>query len=237
MTSVLTIEGKEYVPATIAGKKFGYTKDYLLLRIKQGYIEGQKIGNKWYVHLPSAEGYFKNAKEEQIARRRSLSIERREEIKKYEHAKKSHGHHTALVETLVIVVIGLSIGATGYLGVAENSQQASVHEGFLASLAKSFYSFISPEPEVVHIAVSVPTTTPVNATSARIATTTHTSLIVAPDELFTATTVDEIRDSFSDPVSVSVDPGNSDTGIITPIFKNEREGDAYRFLLVPVKHN
>ena len=235
MTSVLTIDGKEYVPATIAGKKFGYTKDYLLLRIKQGFIEGQKIGNKWYVHLPSAEGYFKNAKDEQLARRRSLSIERREEIKKHEQTKKLHGRHTALAETLVIVVIGLSVGATGYLGTAGNTQQASVHESFFASLAKSLYSFISPQTEVVHIAVSAPTTTPVNAISACVATTTHTSLIVAPDELFTATTVDEIRDSFSDPVSVSVDPENPDTGIITPVFKNEREGDNYRFLLVPVK--
>ena len=69
--------------------------------------------------------------------------------------------------------------------------------------------------------------------STRIGTTTVTSFVVAPDELFTSTTIDSIRDSFSDQVEVTIDPNNPDTGIITPEFK-EGKGEPYRFLMVPV---
>lgn len=237
MSGTLIIDGKEFVSATIAGKQFGYTKDYLLLRIKQGYIEGQKIGNKWYVHLPSAENYFRTAEIERETRKRVMSMERKEEIKRYASSRKSVTHHAAVIETLVIVVIGLSLGATGYLGTT-TMNQASVHDGFFSSLARSLYLLITPPPETRSIHVNTPIETSAedeSAISARVGTTSYTSLIVAPEELFTTTTVEEIQDSFSDPVSVSVDPENPDTGIITPIFKDGKQRNEYRFLMVPVK--
>lgn len=246
MTSVLTIEGKEYVPATIAGKHFGYTKDYILLLTKQGHIDGQKIGNKWYVNIPSAEKYFNTARIKQEVRKKSISQERKAELKKYTQVrtqtKKSSSYRVVGIEAIVVVVLALSIGATGYLGIAP--QQAMVHEGaygFFENIAQSIYAFFSPKSETtvtVREASSAlhengSTTMEDESLSVSVGTTTHTSIIVAPDEVFTATTVEAIQDSFSDPVEVSVDPKNPQTGIITPVFK-EKKGENYRFLMVPV---
>jgi len=67
-----TINGKTYTPATDVGKHFGYTKDYILMLVKQGKIEGEKVGNKWYAYLPSATEYFNIAKQEQAERRQAI---------------------------------------------------------------------------------------------------------------------------------------------------------------------
>lgn len=236
MANVLTIEGKEYTPATDAGKHFGYTKDYLLMLIKNGKIEGRKIGHKWYVHVPTAAEFFKTSELVREARRKAISEARKTELKIHTRTRAKSHSHVALVETLAIVVIGLAIGATGYLGtVATPSAAIQGNYSFLEQLAVSVYRFVSPETSVVVHTNTQPKNPSLEATavSAQIATTTYTSLVVAPDELFTATSVESIQESFSDPVTVSIDPENPQTGIITPIFK-EGNGDAYRFLMVPV---
>lgn len=235
MANALTIEGKEYVPATIAGKHFGYTKDYLLMLIKEGKIEGQKIGNKWYAHIPSAEEHFRVASEARENRRRQISLERKAELKKNSQVKKSHTQTTALVETLAIVVIGLSLGATGYVGSGA-LQYASVQNNdartFFENVARSVYSFATPEQQVAETITGdvrgVQTQSEVHEVPA---------LIVAPAEDFTEGAASDVRDSFSDPVEVVVDAENPDTGIITPVFKDGKKGDEYRFLLVPVQKN
>jgi hypothetical protein len=66
--------------------------------------------------------------------------------------------------------------------------------------------------------------------------TVHTSLVIGPDEVLTTTRTESIRGSFSDDVSVSIDPHNPDTGIIIPHFK-DKDGESYRYLMVPVNEN
>lgn len=234
MSSSLTIDGKTYIPATDAGKYFGYSKDYMLLLSKQEKIDGRKVGHKWYVHLPSAEAFFTHAKNERSVRHAQISSIRKSELKNHTRARVATGHTTALIETLVIVIIGLSLGVTGYVGTTAQSG-ATVVSGytFLEELALTVYRTIAGEHSVVKTYTKAPRTLEQAAVSAHIATTTFTSLMVAPDELFTTTTVESISDSFSDPVSVAVDPENSSTGIITPMFK-DGAGEAYRFLMVPV---
>ncbi len=227
------IDGKRYISAPRAGAHFEYTKDYLLLLIKEGKIEGKKFGHRWYVCMDSAEDFFATAKKEREARRAKISEIRKEELKAHTAIRSTNYQKIALVETLVIVVIGLSIGATGYLGTTA-THSASVTQSdssFFETIARSFYEFFGGK-ETTEVKT---TNTSANdsVVSTQIGTTTVTSLVVAPDELFTATTIDSIQDSFSDPVTVSVDPNNPSTGIITPEFK-DTEGEAYRFLLVPV---
>lgn len=236
MANTLTVEGKEYVPATVAGKHFGYTKDYLLMLIKEGKIEGQKIGNKWYVHIPSAEEHFSVASKARELRRREISLERKAELRKNAHVKKSHTHATALVETLVIVIIGLSLGATGYVGSGA-FQYASVQNdnarNFFENVALSMYSFVTPATqELAETVVSEPQSEVIQGV-----VTEAPAFIVAPAEGFSEGVVNDVRESFSDPVDVVVDPENPDTGIITPIFKDGKKGDEYRFLMVPVEKN
>lgn len=245
MTSVLIIDGKEFVPATIAGKHFGYTKDYILLLIKQNHFDGQKIGNKWYVNIPSAEKYFKMARAHREARKKIVSEERKVELKKYSETRtqsKKSSHHSMVIEVLAVVVIALSIGTTGYFGT--NQYQASVHAGeigFFENIARSLYAFINPS-HTINVETNIPSQAiPVQMGSSVIgaheATGTQPSLIVAPDKFFTATSVASIQDSFSDPVTITVDSENPNTGIITPVFKDGKQGEEYRFLMVPVERN
>ena len=250
MTSVLTIDGKEYVPATVAGKHFGYTKDYLLMLIKQGHIEGQKIWNKWYVNIPSAEKHFRVAREKREVRRKEISLERKAELRvharlhtsqKKSSKKSSYTNAPLKILAVLVVTLFLSASATSVVGI--HAQQASLREstyGFFEGIARSLFSFFSPEP-TVHViertelpSISSTTIEEESLSASVVGTTTHTSIIVAPDEVFTATTVEAIQDSFSDPVKVSVDSENPNTGIITPVFKDGKHGEDYRFLMVPV---
>lgn len=243
MSSTLAIDGKEYVTAVIAGKQFGYTKDYLLMLAKQGKIDGQKVGNRWYINPTSAELFFKDAKKRKKERSAQVREERKLELKQHTRTKQTGYARAAIVETLVILIIGLSLGATGYIGTSSNIAAAQNAEyGFFENLAISVYEFFSPRTKVTEVrevnTLMVNTdgsssTIEETAVSAQIESITHTSLVVAPDEIFTATTIESVENAFSDEVRVSVDPDNPDTGIIVPIFK-EREGEPYRFLMVPV---
>ena len=243
MSATLTINGKEYITAVLAGKKFGYTKDYFLMLAKQGKIDGQKVGNRWYINPISAEDFFTHSKKKKEERSQRVSEERKLELKKHTKVrKKENGYkRAAVVETLVILIIGLSLGATGYIGTSSNIATAQVTEyGFFENIALSVYSFFSPDSNTLATSQkpkAIPVSTIENTeVSANIGTTTHTSLVIAPNEVFTATTVESVRSSFSDEVEISIDPNNPDTGVIVPIFK-ERKGEEYRFLIVPVNQS
>jgi len=241
MTNSLIVDDKEFVTAATAGKHFGYTKDYLLLLIKEEKIEGRKIGNKWYVYMPTAEFYFRRAKKDREAQRKMMSLKRKQEFKAHTRTREKSHRRTAVIETLVIVVLGLSLGATGYIGTTSNLTAAygsgnsySVFE----KLALSLYTLISPGDRVrVSESVNQVVVAQVAPASSLVGTNEQIqrdALIVAPAHLFSTTSVASIQDSFSDKVSVSVDPENERTGIITPIFKNS-ESESYRFLMVPVQ--
>jgi hypothetical protein len=256
MSNSLTIEGKEYVPATIAGKHLGYTKDYMLMLIKKGKIDGQKVGNKWFVYLASAEEYFKEAEKAREERRKRLSEERKAELREsgvYQkvssdapvHSERvvfSAGAKMALLETLVVVFLGVSVGSLGYVGVS--ALPASAHSGaggFFERLALSVYGFFTWESKEAESVTSVAdqdktSNRDASAVSMQVGTTTRTSLVVAPDEIFTATTIESIQESFSDEVQVSVDPENPNTGIIIPKF-SDGNSDEYRFMIVPVNQS
>ena len=242
MSSSLPFEEKKFAPAAFAGKQFGYSKDYLLLLIKNGKIEGKKVGNKWHVNLISAEAFFATAEKERIQKRKQMSIERKLELRERDTSKDRAQRRTALLETLVILIIGLSMGATGYLGTS--SQTGSAVESktsFFENLAVSLYRFVSGDEETVIVKTgNTESDMSLSVTDEREKNTGTTkpqpSLVVAPIENFSATAVDFVRDSFSDEVDVTVDPENSDTGIVIPKFR-DTEGEAYRFLMVPVSKN
>lgn len=243
MSEVLTIEGIQYVTATHAGNHFGYTKDYISMLINAGKIEGHKIGRKWYVNLTSAEIFFKTANEQRIAYRKHISTERKKELQHHTQVRTAHRPQNAILETLVILILGLSIGVTGYLGTtSQNATLAQSDFSFFKNLAVSLYTFISP-PDVMVVTsqntVSLKhTPTSQNAvanalSSDSVGSTTPSSLVVAPVSLFATSSVSAVAETFSDEVTVVHDPNNPNTGIVIPIFKNTK-GEPYRFLMVPV---
>lgn len=255
MSESIIFDKKKYVPATDAGKYFGYTKDYMLMLAKQGKIEGQKVGHKWFINLPSTEAYFIKAKYERELRRKKLSLSRKKELNQNEdkgvHVKqqalqissrKISSVHVALFETVVIVLIGVSVGSFGYFGSTSTAlvSQASA-SNFLNTFAISVYEFFGGARNDSEVRVYVVEDTQPSqfvegspAVSMRLGTTTHTSLIVAPEEMLQMTEIASIQESFSDTVTVSFDEKNSNAGIVIPQFR-DGEGDLYRFLMVPLE--
>ena len=253
MSQTLSINGIEFVPAGAAGKHFGYSRDYMLTLAREGKIDGQKIGHRWYINLASGEKYFSEAKVVREERKQQISYERKVELKSHEVVRSRASSHSVLLETTAVIAISVLIGVTGYIGVnPQTENRALAIEGdtsFFKQLAISLFNFISPRD------TSVVTTQETNKValektsgddvSQKIdgeaianGTTTFTSLVVAPDQVLTTTTVNSIRNSFSDDISVSIDPQNPDTGIIIPHFKDvdgkKNDGEAYRYLIVPV---
>jgi len=244
MAQSLSVNGVPYVSATQAGKQFGYTKDYMLMLARDGKIDGRKIGHRWYINTASVQRFFEGARAVREVRHAEISKQRKQELRVHELSRKKPHHRAALIETLVILVLGLSLGVTGYLGTANTytAQTNTAGASFFERIAVALYALISPEDTVVTTMVDTTAYSkefiPVDAGSARgtvasHGTTTRTSFVVAPDTMFTATTIESVTEAFSDDVSVSVDPKNPNTGIIIPHF-NKKDGEAYRFLLVPV---
>lgn len=237
MSGSFIIEGASHVTAKIAGTHFGYTKEYILLLIKEGKIKGNKVGHRWYVNMLSAEEYFKTVQVQRIAYREQISAERKKELEQHIRVQKTYQPQTALVETLAIIILGLSIGATGYLGTT--SQSAVLSESnfsFVKNLAVSLYTLISPNETIIvtpsPTRSNVTQGTPESMSSAmQTERTKSTALIVLPpaDEK----NINTIAESFSDEVIVTTDPRNPNTGVITPIFK-QTKGEPYRFLVVPI---
>lgn len=226
MSDILQINGRHYHPAPIAAKQLGYTKEYLLMLAKQGKIEGQKISKKWYIHIPSVEQFFSEAKDERKNRRQEISLERKRELQNhtesrlvYERRMKRIAHRSvALAETLAILVIGFMVGTTGYVGV-QSSQQASISSAsdFVDSVALSLYRFVVPLPVVEN---------PVAQTDLQ-----HDS---EWSGMFVYSPVQAVQESFSDPVSISFDEKNPSVTVVTPVFK-DGEGEPHHFLLTPVE--
>lgn len=233
MSSILHIEGNEYHPATVAAKHFGYTKEYLLMLAKQGKVDGRKVANKWYIKLSSAERYFTEARGTQEERRRTVSEARKRELQERNtyrahdsvRAQRINRRTLALAETAAVVVIGLMVGATGYMGSEVGRQQASLASAtdLVDALALSLYRTIVPERAPAQVPV-VPDESP----------DTH----VVSDVPWTGSLVHSparaVQDSFSDAVRVTFDESDPSIAVVTPIFKTG-EGDTHRFLLTPVE--
>jgi len=59
-------------------------------------------------------------------------------------------------------------------------------------------------------------------------------LVVFPDSESASATVAKIEKSFSDNVVVTQDKQDPHTGTIVPVFKNEKQTEEYRYVIVPV---
>jgi len=233
MSSILHIEGNEYHPATVAAKHFGYTKEYLLMLAKQGKVEGRKVANKWYIELSSAEKYFTEARGTQEERRRAVSEARKRELQERNthrahdsvRAKRINRRTLALAETTAVLVIGLTIGVSGYMGIEVGRQQASLASAsdLVDAVALSLYRAIVPEPRSMQAPTAVEDSS-----------STH----VVSDAPWTGSLVHSpahaVQESFSDTVTVTFDEAQPSVAVVTPIFKTG-EGETYRFLLTPVE--
>ncbi len=249
MHDTFTFNGKKYVTATTAGKHFGYSKEYVLMLIKKGKFEGQKIKHKWFVDIDSAEEYFAHAERDREEQLKKLSEVRKQELQARSIdvqqvasrpvvSRMSKHAQVALFETVMIVVLGVSLGSFGYLGTSTSTAAVYASEyGFFKGLAVSVYDFfndftLSSQDEILH---ATHPQEEVHVARAGTYPTSSPAFAVSSDELFTLTTtsVAAIAESFSDDVSVALDAERANTAVITPQFR-DGAGEENRFLMVPV---
>lgn len=241
MSQTVNVDSKHFISASAAGKLVGYTSDYIGKLAREGKIEATRVGRNWYVSRDSVVAFKLKVEEEKKIRSASIREERLQEqvTHKQTHIEVSTPRSVpvpkvpdkkfvALTQTLVILVIGLVVGVSGY-GITTPSTATVVETelNVFERFALSFYELIAPRREEQYVILPVPH-------SEQRSTTTYTSFIVAPNEVFTEMHATTLRESFSDEVDISVDPQNPDTGIIIPRFR-ERDGEEYRFLMVPVR--
>jgi hypothetical protein len=239
MPKIIVIDNVEFIPASRAGKFVGYTPDYVSKLARENKIRATRNGRHWYVDLASLEFFKDAAQQEKHLRADDIRAERKLEQKLYRQQAVDAGTpFFALAQTAIVVLLGFWLGAGGYFVISDRDQQAQVRHNALERLAIAVYELFSPNERleettsIVEVREGEPNYRV--TTEGAESTTTFTSLIVAPDELFTEEQVAEVRSSFSDEVEVSIDPEHPDTGIITPIFK-DRRGEEYRFLMMPAR--
>lgn len=233
MNDTLFVEGKEFILATKAAKLFEYSNDYILLLAKQEKVIGRKINNRWYVYLPSIESFFDQSKKQNELRRAALRVERKKELKEFTPVDQSEHKKIAILETAGVMTLGLLVGAIVYFGDVV-TYSFTQHKS-LENLAMSMYALVrGSDMSASVVPASVATLTPATTAEVSLKTTTVVeSIVVIKDDDRAQATIEELKDSFSDPVHVQVDPNDPKTGIVTPRFK-DTDGEAYRFLMVPV---
>jgi hypothetical protein len=239
MSQTLTVSGSEFIPASEAGKRFGYTREYILLLAREGKISAQKVGSRWFVDPHSVAHFCETTKAVQIVRRERLRRERKAELVERQAVDTTRHRNLAVLETLVIVGLGSVVGLLGFLTTTQNLATTTVafeRWSTWERVAVALYELVSPRSVVVTHSIPVPSTPVLPAQTDAIDSAlapTPVGMVVAPAQTFSTTSVESIRASFSDPVSVAFDPSRPDTGIITPHFRG-RTGESYRFLIVPV---
>lgn len=253
MSKVLNINGAQYLPATEAGRHFGYTNDYVAKLAREKKILGTRVGRQWFVDPASLEHFIEEAKRRKNEHAKRLRIERREERLIIEEIKDVKGDRSQNILTLLksgtIVGVGTLLGAFLFLFANDYLQIRVLDPSSIVS------RFEHVAYDLYHIDVGNETTeqaalpaSAVTSGSGGVAQEeAPTSLppeeipehgqegviILKDDGVKTQSKLSELERSFSDEVIITKDADGS-TGTIQPVFKN-KDDETYRFLIVPVK--
>ena len=73
------INGKKFLSALEAAKRFGYTSDYVTKLAREGKVVARKIDREWFVDSDSLLAFIADAKKKELDRREALKRERVQE--------------------------------------------------------------------------------------------------------------------------------------------------------------
>jgi len=217
------------VPASIAARQVGYTCDYITRLARAGKIAAEKVGRQWHVDLQAVLDYAREAQEKSEKRKSELRASRKVEYmvlhKDREEEMESAirtGKMFALAQACLVVVGVLTLGASGYFSTHEEQLASVIHIEIditpIERTALSLYYFISPNAPGASEFVQ-------NGDESQ-RTQSYDITVVSEEDRVRA-----IRDAFSDDVEVSFDVDVSDSGVITPRFRDDPGGE-YRFKLL-----
>lgn len=226
MSEQIETNNNNFLPATVAARRAGYTPDYITRLAREGKIRAEKIGRQWYVNVDDVSNFASSAEEGRMLRGKELSVVRKIEHEQHQVRIQKQpeiwfvpGKIAALSKTFVIVAFGLSFGALNYFG-APTTQHARVFDAqvsFLESFATSFYELISPqksqvvvEPDLKDFKTNLGTESSVSEQESR-------SYVI---QLSPSERADVVAGAFSDEIDVMFDVEMPDSGIIKPSFQD-----------------
>lgn len=219
--NAVTEKNEKMITAKAASARFDYSPDYITRLAREGKIIAEQIGRQWHVDIDSLKLFTLQVEADKRARQEELRAERKQELAKTQKQIVITKQETALATvrpmalalTAVAALCLMVMGSVSFVAYEEKVDAQAMLFGADDVASRLFDTLFAPwkktstsEAEVQSGVVLLPTSTP-------------------------AERLEEVRDSFSDEVRVELD--GSDTGVVTPVFK-ESEGESYRFLLVPV---
>lgn len=231
MKKHLSINGKKYLPSIDLAVTSGYTTDHIAKLAREEKIIGTQIGIQWFIEPESLQLFLYKTTVEKEIRKFDLK-----QTRKIEHAlsrktvslevnsgksKKKHLAVSALVQSFVIVVCGISIGGLSWFITTENLENRE------SLVAASSESVVPASVSVEEKSVKLP---PVEIFASLPSFPEREVLVdlTASSSATSSSTAERI--DFSDAVEVVVREDGSQW--IQPVFRDDAgEG----FLLVPVK--
>lgn len=252
MTQIKEIDGKKYLSARSASKLVGYSSDYVTRLARQGKIDAERIENQWFVEPESLKLFTLNAEAEKRNRKEKLREERLSErseslrhaneevlISQMNSARNSSIAQTAILTACLFLLLNI------FWFSYESKLNTTALFGGLSEIGSLLSdAVIEPIPEFVSQVASfafvqdlernsdLPETLQVEQDSSGSDQSDFQGIVLFGEEEGDDEYIENVRESFSDEVQVDFD--SEDSGVITPVFK-ERDGESYRFLLVPVK--
>ncbi|MFT5036442.1 MAG: hypothetical protein ACI9VM_000002 [Candidatus Azotimanducaceae bacterium] len=237
-----TFEEKKYLIASDAAKLIGYSSDYVTRLAREEKIVAKQINRKWFIEIDSLKLFSLVGEAEKRVRKEKLREERISEraIMLREANEQVLGVHvqpsqvSALMQTAVLSLCLFVLGNLLWVSLESDLETSGILAG-VSEIGSSFSDRIFQTASFAFILSQNDAPTP--NTDLRVLNDTPSSdpqfqgIVVFENEDMSAQAIDAVRESFSD--EVRIDFEGDDTGVITPVFK-DREGDDYRFLLVPV---
>lgn len=218
------------VPAKIAARESNYSTDYIALLAREGKITAEKIGRQWHVNLDEVLRFAFQAEREQMNRQAQLKAERKIEYSSYTRnfeyevaLKMEQGKQPAFLMAMLVFFFALSTSAIGFYS-ANQDQLASlptIDVSPLEDAAVALFKFITPRSWYAHTESELQ-----GVAAAEEVQRSRSYQLVGTPSIAEKETI--IRDAFSDDLEIVFSAEVNDSGVITPLFK-ENPDNKYRF--------
>lgn len=254
MTEHIDIDGKKFVKATLAADRVGYTPDYVTRLARSNKIDAHQSGRVWYVDPESLKRFALEAEAEKRQRSEELRQERLRErgtlLRELHEAnirgQISVGRTSALAQTTILAASFFVFLNLAWISLESELNVKNISSGVsaliedigsviaepLVDVANQFASFAFVMQPDTSVQQSQSGSSEVVSNGASSAEPEFQGIVLLEDADATTAAIDSVRNSFSDEVNVQFD--GSETGVVTPVFR-KRDGESYRFLLVPVE--
>lgn len=245
MAQQLIVNNQRYQPSAQLAQEFGYSLNYVSRLAREGKIDATQVGRQWFVNPESLQLFFSEAEKKKEVLRNELRIHRKHE-QSVQQVLTTEAHKARTVASEAETQFPsaqLSVGKK-YFDIAKAFTMAAAVcvSGLLVGVAiqpEAFLSVFTNPYSTFFVAQW-------NSGASQLSTNSDTNMdrsavyepagvsqgVVIFDADVTEEHIETVRRSFSDEVQVEFT--GSDTGEVTPIFK-DKNGPSYQFLLVPVE--